>query len=31
MGNFNHWQVSGKEAGQIFFKQQYGCGKAIMI
>jgi len=20
-GNFNHWQVSWKEAGQIFFKQ----------
>ena len=21
-GNFNHWQVSRKEAGQIFFKKQ---------
>ena len=21
-GNFNHWQVSRKEAGQIFFKRQ---------
>ena len=26
-GNFNHWQVSRKEAGQIFFKRQDGCGK----
>jgi len=23
-GNFNHWQVSRKEAGQIFFKRQHG-------
>ena len=22
-GNFNHWQVSRKEAGQIFFKRQH--------
>jgi len=22
-GNFNHWQVSRKEAGQIFFKGPY--------
>jgi len=26
-GNFNHWQVSRKEAGQIFFKRRYGCEK----
>jgi hypothetical protein len=25
-GNFNHWQVSWKEAGQIFFKR-HGCEK----
>jgi len=24
-GNFNHWQVSRKEAGQIFFKRRHGC------
>jgi len=30
-GNFNHWQVSWKEVGQIFFKQRHGCGKGIMI
>jgi len=30
-GNFNHWQVSRKEAGQIFFKRQHGCGKVITI
>jgi len=22
-GNFNHWQVSRKEAGQIFFKGKF--------
>ena len=27
-GNFNHWQVSWKEAGQIFFSQNR-CGKGI--
>ena len=26
-GNFNHWQVSRKEARQIFFKRKHGCGK----
>ena len=30
-GNFNHWQVSRKEAGQIFYKRQHGCGKGITI
>jgi len=30
-GNFNHWQVSRKEAGQIFFKRQHGCGKGMTI
>jgi len=30
-GNFNHWQVSRKEAGQIFFKRKHGCGKDITI
>ena len=29
-GNFNHWQVSQKEAGQIIF-QRHGCGKGITI
>ena len=24
-GNFNHWQVSRKEAGHIFFKRRHGC------
>jgi hypothetical protein len=24
-GNFNHWQVSQEEAGQIFFKRRHGC------
>ena len=28
-GNFNHWQVSRNEAGQIFFKRKHGCGKPI--
>ena len=27
--NFNHWQVSWKEAGQIFFKRHHGCGEGI--
>ena len=26
-GNFNHWQDSRKEAGQIFLKRQRECGK----
>jgi hypothetical protein len=26
-GNFNHWQVSRKEAGQIFFTWRHGCEK----
>ena len=30
-GNFNPWQVSRKEAGQIFFKRQHGCGEVITI
>ena len=30
-GNFNHWQVSRKEAGQIFFKRRHGCEKIIHI
>jgi len=30
-GNFNHWQASRKETGQIFFKRQCGCGKGITI
>jgi len=29
--NFNHWQVSRKEAGEIFFKRHNGCGKGITI
>ena len=29
-GNFDHWQVSRKEAGQIIFKRQHGCGKGII-
>jgi len=29
-GNFNHWQVSRKEAGQLFFKRQQGCGKGTL-
>jgi hypothetical protein len=28
-GNFNHWQVSRKEAGQILFKRRHGCEKGI--
>jgi len=30
-GNFNHWQVSQKEAGQIFFKLRHGCEEGITI
>jgi len=31
-GNFNHWQVSQKEAGQVFCKRKHGsCGKSITI
>jgi len=30
-GNFNPWQVSGKESGEIFFKRQHGCGKGITL
>jgi len=29
--HFNHWQISQKEAGQIFFRQRHGCEKGIMI
>jgi hypothetical protein len=28
-GNSNHWQVSQKQAGQIFFKRRHGCEKGI--
>ena len=30
-GNFNHWQVSRKEAGLIVFKRQHGCGNVMTI
>jgi len=30
-GKFNHWQVSQKQAGQIFFKRRHGCEKGITI
>jgi len=30
-GNFNNWQVSWKEAGQIFSKRRQGCEKCITI
>jgi hypothetical protein len=29
-GNFNHWLVSQKEAGQIFFKWRHGYEKGII-
>ena len=29
--NFNHRQVSRKEAGQILFKRQHGCAKGNTI
>jgi hypothetical protein len=30
-GNLNRWQVSRKEAGQIFFKRRHRCEKGITI
>jgi len=30
-GNFNHWQVSRKGAGQIFLKRRHGCEKGTTI
>ena len=28
-GHFNHWYISRKEVGQIFFRRQHGCRKCI--
>jgi hypothetical protein len=30
-GNFNHWLISRKEAGQIFFKRRHGCQEGFVI